>query len=701
MPQQPVIPKVDQLEVLELLGEGGMSRVYKARQIALKRIVALKILSADLVGDPEGVQRFQREARLCSLLDHANIVKTLGFGISEDGQPYLLLEYLEGSSLAGEFKKGERLSFSRFKDIFAGLLSALAQAHEAGLVHRDIKPANIMLCRADDGLETVKLVDFGIAKEFNRAESISQHLTETGALLGSPAYMSPEQCDGRKLDGRSDLYSLACVMYEALCGEPPFSGDSPLEVMHRHLFEPPPTARALQARVDIKKNLAAAVVWGLAKDPCARPQSARELAKRLDAALARLDPDRVLSLRKDVVRRFPLRAVVFSLASAAVAVGLGCFLLNRQENVALSVHDLEVKAQRLEAANKHMEAMACYDQALLRLENNSLTRKKNIVLLLRNAVACMFGKNFSAEVGSRLLEYDNKGLALCLDIPDGPGGIDAINAEHYSFFCNNKCLLLKNLCRHNEVSDAGLEMLACAEKKWGAASTPALRARYQAALNFWESKRYYRAEDLAVRGLKIHLDKTRFAEKAKLQGMLARVYLMEHKTGEFLSVFQTVAKDLSEAGDEVKMNARLDAMDNLLELSELSHGLADIEPVLYGELKANESLAKQNPEYIRRISLAFGEYARYLHSVKDYVRARRIGEKALELTSKIQNNKIIEIRKLCLELLAAICYAENDLTGARDYARKLEVLSPDSAAPASISGFRYERFLPADMRAGN
>ena len=149
-------PEIESLEILELLGKGGMSLVYKARQKQLDRIVAVKVLSKLAVRGEDGIKRFQNEAKLTSTLDHPNIVKTISFGVSRDEQPYLVMEYLEGLSLADDLKQHGRLKLQKFKEVFLPALSALNQAHEAGLVHRDIKPGNIMICRNDAGAETVK-----------------------------------------------------------------------------------------------------------------------------------------------------------------------------------------------------------------------------------------------------------------------------------------------------------------------------------------------------------------------------------------------------------------------------------------------------------------------------------------------------------------------------------------------------------------
>ena len=284
-------PKIEGIEILELLGSGGMSLVYKAKQLKLERIVAVKVLSERALLGGEEIKRFQNEARLSSALQHPNICKTFAFGLAEENQPFIVMEYLEGLSLA-ERLKGEPLGLQKFKEIFLSLLSALETAHKTGLLHRDIKPANIMLCDASKNDAEVKLLDFGIAKNVFDGQQAIQNLTQSGVVLGTPVYMSPEQCLGKKLDARSDLYSLACVMYETLIGKPPFAGDSTLQLMQNHCGQALPSRKTLAAESGLPSSLLAVVLSGLEKEPNARPSSAAEFSSRLENALKTIDPER-------------------------------------------------------------------------------------------------------------------------------------------------------------------------------------------------------------------------------------------------------------------------------------------------------------------------------------------------------------------------------------------------------------------------
>lgn len=311
------------LKILQSLGRGGMSIVYKARQLELDRIVAVKVISSKV--SEETLKRFQNEAKLTSKLEHPNIVKTLSFGITSRGLPYLVLEYIEGRSLADYLKEKGRLSYGEFKNIFLPVLQALAHAHEKGLLHRDLKPGNIMILSDDSAEENVKVVDFGIAKVMQPDDYSGemQQLTKTGSVLGSPAYMSPEQCQGLELDQRSDLYSLACVMYESFLGKTPFLGDSVLELMGKHVNEALPTVAELQKTIELDREISALILRALAKDPASRPASAAEFYSKLSSALGGLSSDRIPELYTTALRQ---KKFIDKLRAAGIVIALAALV---------------------------------------------------------------------------------------------------------------------------------------------------------------------------------------------------------------------------------------------------------------------------------------------------------------------------------------------------------------------------------------
>ena len=265
----------DKYEILELLGKGGMSAVYKARHLAMDKIVALKVLHQHLTEDELSLRRFRQEAQAASALRHPNIVSTYDFGES-DKIPYLIMDFVDGCSLDSLLEKNGVLDLPRFLEVFQQVATAISHAHKHGVVHRDLKPSNIMITNNNE----VRLVDFGIAKLLTPSEQ-SQQLTQTGEVFGSPLYMSPEQCKGIQVDARSDIYSLGCVMYESLSGTVPFKGESVFDTIYKHINDAPPPLVANQLDADVRDQVEITLLKALAKLPEDRFQNVTELEKDL------------------------------------------------------------------------------------------------------------------------------------------------------------------------------------------------------------------------------------------------------------------------------------------------------------------------------------------------------------------------------------------------------------------------------------
>jgi serine/threonine-protein kinase len=332
-------------EVLEQIGAGGWSVVYKAKQIGLTRLVCLKVLHPHLANDPEKVLRFQREAEAASAVLSQNVAAVFDYGVLPQGQPYLVLEYLDGTSLADILHTQGTLTIERLMPIFLQALTGLAAAHEKGVVHRDIKPSNLFIA---DGA-TVKILDFGLAKLTTPESDAFSNLTQTGQTLGTPSYMSPEQCSGLHIDHRSDIYSLGCVMYEALTGRPPFSGRNAFECMQKHVNEAPLRFPEVEGAPKVPQPIELAVMRALQKDPGARYQSVGEFKAALRLAnegqgrrrsagrmLARLFP------RRKAARPAKLPEILWPLAGAALSVVL---LIAVWRYVDVSVHSLADNTQ--------------------------------------------------------------------------------------------------------------------------------------------------------------------------------------------------------------------------------------------------------------------------------------------------------------------------------------------------------------------
>ena len=267
----------DRYEILKLIGEGGMANVYLARDTILDRRVAVKVLRGDLAGDEKFVRRFQREALSASSLSHPNIVEIYDVG-EDDGNFYIVMEYIEGKTLKQLIKKRGVLSLPETMDIMLQLLDALKSAHDSYIIHRDIKPQNIMI--KDSGL--VKITDFGIAMALNSAQ-----LTQTNSVMGSVHYLPPEQASGKGSTIRSDIYSLGILMFEMLTGRVPFRGDSAVEIALKHMKEPLPSVRELNPVVP--QSVENIILKAAAKNPKNRYHDVREMADDIKTCL---DEDR-------------------------------------------------------------------------------------------------------------------------------------------------------------------------------------------------------------------------------------------------------------------------------------------------------------------------------------------------------------------------------------------------------------------------
>jgi serine/threonine-protein kinase len=263
------------------LGAGAMGEVFLAEHRFLKRPCAIKLIRPERAGDANLLSRFEREVQATARLSHPNTVEIYDYGRTEDGTFYYVMEYLDGLSLDELVARHGRVPAARAIPILRQLCGALREAHGAGLIHRDIKPSNVILCRHGGQHDVVKLLDFGLVRSLDAAESGSRKLTSEGLILGTPDFMSPEQANGvRNLDGRSDLYSLGALAYFLLTGRPPFLGATVLETLMAHVQRTPdpPTRRF----PDVPADLEAVVLRCLAKDLGQRFPDAASLGRALD-----------------------------------------------------------------------------------------------------------------------------------------------------------------------------------------------------------------------------------------------------------------------------------------------------------------------------------------------------------------------------------------------------------------------------------
>lgn len=273
----------DRYRIDERISEGGMGTVYRATHILMDKRVAIKVLHPSLAADDKIVARFSREARAASRISHPHALNVTDFGESDSGVVFLVMEYLDGKTLKEAIQSEGPMPLQRVVEIIKQVSGALDAAHAEGVVHRDLKSDNIMLMEAQNGSDWAKVLDFGIAKIKEPLGGTDPALTAPNLIIGTPQYMSPEQCSqASEIDYHSDIYSLGIIIYEMLTGHVPFTGESPTAIMMKHLQEPPPSV--LEERDDLPPQVGMVITSALAKRPEDRFQSAGELSEALDAA---------------------------------------------------------------------------------------------------------------------------------------------------------------------------------------------------------------------------------------------------------------------------------------------------------------------------------------------------------------------------------------------------------------------------------
>lgn len=359
-PGDPLIGRVigGSYVVQDLVGVGGMGRVYRAEQRMLGRTVAIKVVHPHLLSDEQSVARFYTEARAASRLNHPNSVSIIDFGRTDDGILYLVMEFLNGKDLSRLVHEDGPLPFARICGIVSGVLGALGEAHALEVVHRDLKPENVIIEPMRSGEDLVKVVDFGLAKLMGGAQPVDTSITLPGLVCGTPDYMSPEQGRGEEVDGRGDLYAAGVLLFELLTEQLPFAADTPTNVVLRHIQDPIPDPAEAAPQRAIPASLCDVVRKALAKDKHERYQTAEEMAAALRQAERQLSPS-ILQVRcpncahlNPTTARFcadcgaPMHAVSAPLLSVPPPMQLGS---SRGVLVAREPELVRIEALRVEA----------------------------------------------------------------------------------------------------------------------------------------------------------------------------------------------------------------------------------------------------------------------------------------------------------------------------------------------------------------
>lgn len=449
----------DRYEFVEKLGEGGMGAVFKAEDLLLMRTVAVKVMAISGFGiGPDEIVRFQREAKSASNINHPNVIKVLDFGVTDRGQPYMVMEYLPGISLLDLIRKRGPQSIRHSLDLLEQVCDGMSAVHKEGIVHRDLKSSNIVIIDPDAEFPEVKILDFGIAK------SISSHdesLTQTGQALGSPSYMSPEQARGDDIDIRSDIYSLGCIAFELMTGRPPFTAETAMETISQHLHSHPPSLKDCNSEISYPPAVEAMVAQAVAKDREQRYHSMADMNARIKEVAAQLTdlatqekepPSQQTPARKS--RMVPIllgsaTAVLISLFSALYVVGANTNWLDG----VLGTTTRQIKVEKIKIAGSVPDAnMRQFWQVRSKREKSPISPKLDKALKASEPLREVKNPN-EANLSFELLNQTQQvgsdaGALICMN-DKGLSLIDSYIKEKRSVFGIHliNCTLTEDLLR--------------------------------------------------------------------------------------------------------------------------------------------------------------------------------------------------------------------------------------------------------------
>ena len=437
----------DKYEITAVLDQGGMGTIYSATQIGLNRYVIIKTLQIERSGQDGALMRFEREAKLLGSIQHEHLVQVFSSGVINNRLPYIAMEFIDGKTLTQEISDTGRLSWRRTCEIGKQICQAMTHAHAQGIVHRDLKPANVLLLDKPHP-DFVKVIDFGLGSFFN--QSGQQTITETGALVGSPQYMSPEMCSGLKSDWRSDIYSLGCLLYECLVGTPPFTSDNPVGLLYQHKNELPNKPSRHLIAESVPPELDAVILKALEKQPEKRYQSMEEFGISLQALL----DDTTLSFDLSEISAAPDRvrsAPKLNRATTLALVLFGIALLSLP--VLLKLKSINTKNTRIESRDQFAtellnQAAKTRDEAL-KAERTGTRRKaldladKSMRILIKELVTARDATKMFAKEVEVIQGYKN--IASLLIKPSNEKQLEAMvkakDLENHAGNYHNEAML--------------------------------------------------------------------------------------------------------------------------------------------------------------------------------------------------------------------------------------------------------------------
>ncbi len=545
-------------ELLEFLGSGGGGTVFKARQNDADRLIALKILHQQNGFDDETTQRFLREAKALNKISHENIVSVYHLGISNGNLPYIAMELIQGSSLRAAITADGPMTMPRIFRIMKQLCSAVECMHNAGIIHRDLKPENIMLIQKPEP-DTVKIIDFGLVKVDNSTE---QKLTATGLLIGSVSYMSPEQCQGKKADVRSDLYALSVCMYEMLSGKLPFYADTPVGVMYKQIKEDAPELQMRSGKI-VHPELRAFIRKGMEKDPSLRFQTATEMNDALALLAGHFESD--LKDNETAQRRRFIKPIAIAFSVIAIClIGVQALRQTKKE----SVLQTDNETSNLSPAQKEERD---FKRALARAERMYGTQSLKLLPSLNNLIVFYFTK--------KIPEKAEPLAKQALEIVEKQNGADSTAFADYAALLAN-CYL-----------DQGLFQ----------AAEPLFKRSYSVRLQALGNKHFKIAQSLWSLGLLCHRQ-GKFAEAVPLYEKSLDIFERTIGLNEV-----TVIAHVSELASCYESQNRFDKAERLLKRAQ--------------KVATENKLAVAQDRYTARLGQCYFREQKYAASIEQYQHA--------------------------------------------------------------------------------